>query len=99
MSTGSSDRKEKVKIWSLDDNSLVKTFNPIGNIESLFVVDLTGKKILACGNGKGVIKLWSLDDYKCIQTIRTHSRTIFSLRVIQCNGKVCLVSSSRDCTM
>ena len=55
--------------------------------------------MLASGDTYGRINLWRVEDYECIGSINTYSGHIYSMAVIECDGKVCLVSASYDKTI
>ena len=89
-----------IKIWSLDDHTLVKSIDVDDEeICSLVVVIIDGHHALASGDSDGTIQVWNVDNYDCIATINAHSDIIWSLHAVECGGKVCLVSGSKDKTI
>lgn len=89
-------QENKIKIWSLDDHSLVKTIDADISIHSLVMIDVEEKKRLIITGGEETIQLWNLNDYVCIKTIQGHSSGIFTMDVLQCDGNLCLVSLLQD---
>ena len=69
MASGSRDKS--IKVWDLDDCSLIRTIDDtdVYCSYSLMTVQSGGQKILASAYGSGKIKLWSVSDYECIGTI------------------------------
>ena len=97
LASGSADKS--IKIWSVDDHSLLTTiYKGVGRIHTLVIVD-PEKKVIACGDSQGIIKLWSLVNYVCLGTLEAHKRVTWTLDILQCNGKVCLVSTGGDKTI
>ena len=93
LASGSNDKT--IKIWSLCDRQLKKTFRKTGKIFSLVVVNHP-KKILASGNTTGKIMLWDLNDDVCIGTITAHEGEIGTMEAFQLNGHACLASACQN---
>ena len=97
----SSSLDRTINIWSLDDHALVRTLDgdDVGFIRSLLVANSDDTQILVSGDTGGKIKLWSVEDYECIGSINAHVNDIYSLAMIECDDKVCIVSTSWDKTI
>ncbi len=83
----------KIMIWSLDDDQLIKTFVAHNtDIRSLkFTPD---GNYLVSGANNGSIKIWDTHDWTLIKTLKKHSNRITSLS-IDWEGKL-LISTSWD---
>ena len=69
----------------------------MGKIHSLLQFHHNGKKLLASADVNGTIQLYCLDNYECIRTINNaHSSFLWTLDLLQCDDKLCLVSAGED---
>lgn len=74
-----------IKLWDIDSNECIKTYQANIGIVSCVKYVATGNKMIS-GYFNGTIKIWNMENDECIKTIdRSHTREIRNILIISNN--------------
>lgn len=91
---------EGLTIWCLTHNmEVTKLGEEKLEYHSIAIINHEHTKILACGTSTGQIDLFNLENKRSIGTFSLHHKDIRALEWIRCDGDLCLVSGSDDCSV